>query len=160
MLCHALLCIAMWCGALLCVILCNNAKTNRLQITFIELYSISITEMQTTNGINSQLSITHSDRIDSGSYRCIAENPFGKSEHVIYVAVQGMYNIPIAFSPFRLSILHVFLYLSLCSSIQPASQPCVSVCCVHTIHIHERAGWRARVCVSNTILYINYVCWI
>lgn len=65
--------------------------TNRLQIVFIELYSISITEMQTTNGINSQLSITHSDRQDSGVYKCVAENPFGKSEHVIYVAVQGMY---------------------------------------------------------------------
>lgn len=94
MLMDALPCCAICCGVVLCfaVILCNNAKTNRLQITFIELYSISITEMQTTNGINSQLSITHSDRIDSGSYRCIAENPFGKSEHVIYVAVQGMYS--------------------------------------------------------------------
>lgn len=66
-------------------------NTNRLQIIFIELCSISITEMQTTNGINSQLSITHSDRQDSGVYKCVAENPFGKSEHVIYVAVQGMY---------------------------------------------------------------------
>ncbi|XP_031617665.1 Down syndrome cell adhesion molecule-like protein Dscam2 isoform X3 [Contarinia nasturtii] len=51
-------------------------------------YRISITEMQTTNGINSQLSITHSDRQDSGVYTCKAENAFGKSEHVIYVAVQ------------------------------------------------------------------------
>lgn len=69
-----------------------DANTNRLQIAFNELCSISITEMQTTNGINSQLSITHSDRQDSGVYKCVAENPFGKSEHVIYVAVQGMYN--------------------------------------------------------------------
>lgn len=70
---------------------------NRLQIVFIELCSISITEMQTTNGINSQLSITHSDRQDSGVYKCVAENPFGKSEHVIYVAVQGMYEfLPIS----------------------------------------------------------------
>lgn len=70
---------------------CMMQNTNRLQIAFIELCSISITEMQTTNGINSQLSITHSDRQDSGVYKCVAENPFGKSEHVIYVAVQGMY---------------------------------------------------------------------
>lgn len=63
------------------------------KFAFIELCSISITEMQTTNGINSQLSITHSDRQDSGVYKCVAENPFGKSEHVIYVAVQGMYCI-------------------------------------------------------------------
>lgn len=57
-----------------------------------KFYSISITEMQTTNGINSQLSITHSDRQDSGVYKCVAENPFGKSEYIIYVAVQGMYS--------------------------------------------------------------------
>ncbi|XP_055315179.1 cell adhesion molecule Dscam2 isoform X2 [Sitodiplosis mosellana] len=57
-------------------------------------YRISITEMQTTNGINSQLSITHSDRQDSGVYKCIAENPFGKSEHVIYVAVQEQPDVP------------------------------------------------------------------
>lgn len=76
---------------MLCYTLCCDSNTNRLQIGFIELCSISITEMQTTNGINSQLSITHSDRQDSGVYKCSAENPFGKSEHVIYVAVQGMY---------------------------------------------------------------------
>lgn len=46
--------------------------------------------MQTTNGINSQLSVTHSDRQDSGVYKCVAENPFGKSEFIIYVAVQGL----------------------------------------------------------------------
>lgn len=74
-----------------CSMLFCNANTNLPQIVFIELYSISITEMQTTNGINSQLSITHSDRHDSGEYKCVAENPYGKSEHVIYVAVQGMY---------------------------------------------------------------------
>lgn len=51
--------------------------------------SISINEMQVANGINSQLSITRSDRQDSGIYKCIAENPFGKSEHIIYLAVQG-----------------------------------------------------------------------
>lgn len=46
--------------------------------------------MQTSDGINSQLSVTQSDRQDSGVYKCIAENPYGKSEFVIYVAVQGM----------------------------------------------------------------------
>lgn len=53
--------------------------------------SISINEIQVSNGINSQLSITRSDRQDSGVYKCIAENPFGKSEHIIYLAVQGMW---------------------------------------------------------------------
>lgn len=47
--------------------------------------------MQTANGINSQLSITRADRQDSGVYKCVAENPFGKSEHTIYVAVQGKF---------------------------------------------------------------------
>lgn len=47
--------------------------------------------MQTSSGINSQLSITRSDRQDSGVYKCVAENPFGKSEHTIYVAVQGKF---------------------------------------------------------------------
>lgn len=76
----------------LCVYIClGKHKSSTNSNTSIELCSISITEMQTTNGINSQLSITHSDRQDSGVYKCIAENPFGKSEHVIYVAVQGMY---------------------------------------------------------------------
>lgn len=55
-----------------------------------ELNSISITEMQTPNGINSTLSIAYSDRQDSGVYKCVAENAFGKSEYIIYVAVQGM----------------------------------------------------------------------
>lgn len=53
--------------------------------------SISISEMQTPEGINSQLSIARSDRDDSGIYKCIAENPFGRSEHIIYLAVQGKY---------------------------------------------------------------------
>lgn len=82
------MCLQMVYSTLLLVLFCNaNSKPPR--IVFIELCSISITEMQTTNGINSQLSITHSDRQDSGVYKCVAENPFGKSEHVIYVAVQG-----------------------------------------------------------------------
>lgn len=53
--------------------------------------------MQTANGINSQLSITRSDRQDSGVYKCVAENPFGKSEHIIYVAVQGKFFISHSF---------------------------------------------------------------
>lgn len=54
-------------------------------------YRLSITEMKTDNGITSQLSITRADRIDSGKYRCIAENAFGKSEQIIYLAVQGKF---------------------------------------------------------------------
>lgn len=45
--------------------------------------------MKTDDGINSQLSISRSDRQDSGVYKCLAENLFGKSEHTIYLAVQG-----------------------------------------------------------------------
>lgn len=57
--------------------------------------------MQTANGINSQLSITRSDRQDSGVYKCVAENPFGKSEHTIYVAVQGKFS----------RLIHSFIHL-------------------------------------------------
>lgn len=45
--------------------------------------------MKINDGVNSQLSISRSDRQDSGIYKCLAENPFGKSEHIIYLAVQG-----------------------------------------------------------------------
>lgn len=45
--------------------------------------------MKSDDGINSQLSITRTDRQDSGIYKCVAENLFGKSEHTIYLAVQG-----------------------------------------------------------------------
>jgi hypothetical protein len=52
-------------------------------------YRISIAEMKTDEGVKSQLSISRSDRHDSGKYNCAAENQYGKSEHVIYLAVQG-----------------------------------------------------------------------
>lgn len=50
---------------------------------------LNIGEMKSEEGINSQLSISRSDRQDSGVYKCVAENLFGKSEHTIYLAVQG-----------------------------------------------------------------------
>lgn len=50
---------------------------------------MNIAEMKTNDGVNTQLSISRSDRQDSGIYKCLAENPFGKSEHIIYLAVQG-----------------------------------------------------------------------
>jgi Down syndrome cell adhesion molecule len=52
-------------------------------------YRISIAEMKTDEGVKSQLSISRSDRHDSGKYKCSAENQYGKSEHMIYLAVQG-----------------------------------------------------------------------
>lgn len=55
-------------------------------------YRISIAEMKTDEGVNSQLSITRSDRHDSGTYKCTAENSFGRGEHLIYLAVQGREN--------------------------------------------------------------------
>lgn len=45
--------------------------------------------MKLDNGLKSQLSIAHTDRENSGVYRCQAENAFGRSEHLIYLAVQG-----------------------------------------------------------------------
>ncbi|XP_058830387.1 cell adhesion molecule Dscam2 isoform X2 [Topomyia yanbarensis] len=51
-------------------------------------YRYSIVEMKIDNGIHSQLSILHTERYDSGKYVCSAENLYGTSEHVIYLAVQ------------------------------------------------------------------------
>jgi hypothetical protein len=45
--------------------------------------------MKTDEGVKSQLSISRSDRHDSGKYKCVAENQYGKSELLIYLAVQG-----------------------------------------------------------------------
>lgn len=53
-------------------------------------YRFSIAEMKTEKGVHSQLSISRSDRHDSGVYKCIAENPYGRSEQIIYLAVQGI----------------------------------------------------------------------
>lgn len=52
-------------------------------------YRISIAEMKTSEGVRSQLSLSVSDRHDSGKYRCVAENQYGRSEHLIFLAVQG-----------------------------------------------------------------------
>lgn len=55
----------------------------------INIYRINIAEMKTDDGVTSQLTISRTDRQDSGKYRCIAENPYGKSEQLIFLAVQG-----------------------------------------------------------------------
>lgn len=60
----------------------NNAKID------LNNYRISIAEVKTEHGINSQLSMSRSDRHDSGKFKCIAENQFGRSEQIIYLAVQ------------------------------------------------------------------------
>lgn len=48
----------------------------------------SVTKMDTENGLKSQITINRAEREDSGVYKCFAENPFGRSEHVINLAVQ------------------------------------------------------------------------
>lgn len=52
-------------------------------------HRLSISQIKTDNGLKSQLSIGSSDRQDSGVYRCTADNAYGRSEHLIYLAVQG-----------------------------------------------------------------------
>lgn len=42
----------------------------------------------TENGAKSQVTIGRTDREDSGIYKCLAENTYGRSEHVINLAVQ------------------------------------------------------------------------
>lgn len=38
--------------------------------------------------LKSQLTISRTDREDSGIYKCLAENDFGRTEHIINLAVQ------------------------------------------------------------------------
>jgi Down syndrome cell adhesion molecule len=71
-------------------------------------YRISIAEMKTDEGVKSQLSISRSDRHDSGKYNCAAENQYGKSEHVIYLAVQGNDSVKHFFTIFL--IFNVFFF--------------------------------------------------
>lgn len=50
--------------------------------------------MKTEKGVVSQLTIVHSDRHDSGAYRCSAENPYGRAEQIIFLAVQERPDTP------------------------------------------------------------------
>lgn len=74
---------------------------------------LNIAEMKINDGVNSQLSISRSDRQDSGLYKFVAENSFGKSEHLIYLAVQGKFiNISRKVSIY-ISVIHVeYIYSS------------------------------------------------
>ncbi|XP_068085516.1 cell adhesion molecule Dscam2 [Anabrus simplex] len=51
-------------------------------------YRISLSEVKSESGVQSQLVIDHSDRQDSGLYLCQAGNVFGHSELAIHLAVQ------------------------------------------------------------------------
>lgn len=66
----------------------NNARIDLNNFRF------SIAEMKTEKGVDSQLTISRSDRHDSGIYKCIAENPYGRAEHVIFLAVQERPDTP------------------------------------------------------------------
>uniref|UniRef100_A0A6P4DVD5 Down syndrome cell adhesion molecule-like protein Dscam2 n=1 Tax=Drosophila rhopaloa TaxID=1041015 RepID=A0A6P4DVD5_DRORH len=57
-------------------------------------YRFSIAEMKTEKGVDSHLTIGHSDRHDSGVYRCIAENPYGRAEQIVFLAVQERPDTP------------------------------------------------------------------
>jgi Down syndrome cell adhesion protein len=61
----------------------NNNRLNA------NVHRLTISQVKTDNGLKSQLSIGLSDRQDSGAYRCTADNDYGRSEHFIYLAVQG-----------------------------------------------------------------------
>lgn len=50
---------------------------------------MSVSEKRSESGVSSQLSIVHTERHDSGVYRCRAENAYGRDELLIYLAVQG-----------------------------------------------------------------------
>lgn len=50
--------------------------------------------MKVENGVRSQLSISQTERYDSGKYVCAADNSYGSSEHVIHLAVQERPDAP------------------------------------------------------------------
>ncbi|GBP85803.1 Down syndrome cell adhesion molecule-like protein Dscam2 [Eumeta japonica] len=51
-------------------------------------YRMSISETRSAEGLRSELVIERADRRDSGTYRCQASNPYGKSDHFVHLAVQ------------------------------------------------------------------------
>ncbi|CAH0562134.1 unnamed protein product [Brassicogethes aeneus] len=51
-------------------------------------YRYTVSNSKTENGMKSVVTISRTDREDSGVYKCLAENAFGRSEHVINLAVQ------------------------------------------------------------------------
>lgn len=51
-------------------------------------FRTTLTNTNTENGLKSQITITRTDREDSGVYKCLAENMFGRSEHTINLAIQ------------------------------------------------------------------------
>ncbi|XP_044017269.1 Down syndrome cell adhesion molecule-like protein Dscam2 [Aphidius gifuensis] len=59
-------------------------------------HRLSISQVKTDDGLKSQLSVCNSDRQDSGIYRCMADNAYGRSEHLIYFAVQERPDPPTA----------------------------------------------------------------
>lgn len=63
-------------------------NNNRLDTN---VHRLTMSQVKTDSGLKSQLSIGLSDRQDSGVYRCTADNDYGRSEHFIYLAVQGSY---------------------------------------------------------------------
>ncbi|XP_017776462.1 PREDICTED: Down syndrome cell adhesion molecule-like protein Dscam2 isoform X2 [Nicrophorus vespilloides] len=57
-------------------------------------YRFTLTESKTENGLKSQVTINRSDRDDSGVYKCLAENAYGRSDHIINLAVQERPDAP------------------------------------------------------------------
>lgn len=51
---------------------------------------MSISETRSADGLRSELVVERTDRRDSGAYRCQASNPYGRSDHFVHLAVQGI----------------------------------------------------------------------
>uniref|UniRef100_A0A182NQ64 Down syndrome cell adhesion molecule-like protein Dscam2 n=1 Tax=Anopheles dirus TaxID=7168 RepID=A0A182NQ64_9DIPT len=72
----------------------NIIWTHKNQRIDFNNYRYNIIEMKESVGVRSQLSISLTERYDSGKYVCTAENLYGASEHVIYLAVQERPDAP------------------------------------------------------------------
>jgi hypothetical protein len=58
------------------------------------------------SGFLSELHITDTVKSDSGTFTCIAKNPYGRAERIVHLQVQGM-----SFKVFRLKIKNYCMFV-------------------------------------------------
>ncbi|CAB3241311.1 unnamed protein product [Arctia plantaginis] len=69
--------------------------THNMKRVDLTTYRMSVSEKRSESGVSSQLTIAHTERHDSGVFRCRAENAYGRDELLIYLAVQEFPEAPV-----------------------------------------------------------------